>query len=105
MSSIESPSRSYERRVINATYSLPVATRLRLLPSIDVRKWGYDARIAQGDHAGDFRIDRYAAPGLGLASCRADSGPFFRPEADNRMGHPHDRRLGPARRWGPEERG
>src|SRR3546814_10746687 len=51
MSSIESPSRSYERRVINATYSLPVAKRLRLLPSIDVRKWDYDARIAQGDPA------------------------------------------------------
>lgn len=99
MSSIESPRRSYERRVINATYSLPVAKRLRLLPSIDVRKWGYDARIAQGDPAGDFRVDRYAAPGLGLVYGRADSGPFFRAEAEYRLRQSNDQLFGNDGLW------
>lgn len=99
MTSSESPRRSFERRVIKATYSLPVAKRVRLLPSIDVRKWNYDARIAQGDPEGDLRVDRYAAPGLGLAYGKDNSGPFFRAEAEYRLRQSNDTRFGQDGLW------
>lgn len=99
MSSSGSPQRSYERRVIKATYSLPVARRLRVLPSIDVRKWDYDARIAQGDPDGDLRVDRYAAPGLGIAYGSDTAGPFIRAETEYRLRQSNDQRFGQDGFW------
>lgn len=99
MTSSESPRRSFERRVIKATYSLPVAKRLRVLPSLDVRKWDYDARIAQGDPEGDRRVDRYAAPGLGIAYGSDTRGPFFRAETEYRLRQSNDRRFGQDGLW------
>ena len=99
MESSESPRRNFERRVIKATYSLPVAKRLRLLPSIDVRKWDYDSRIALGDPEGDRRVDRYAAPGLGFAYGKDTKGPFVLAQAEYRLRQSNDQRFGKDGLW------
>ena len=94
MESSESTRRSFERRVIKATYSHPIAKRLRLRPSIEFREWDYDARIAQGDPEGELRADRFVAPGLGLAYGRASRGLFARVNAEYRIRSSNDERYG-----------
>ena len=94
MESSESTRRNFERRVIKATYSLPIAKRLRLRPSIEFREWDYEARIARGDPEGDLRADKFVAPGIGLAYGRASRGFFARANAEYRIRSSNDERYG-----------
>ena len=74
MDSADSPRRDYQRTVARVKYSLPVAKRLRVRPSIEYREWSYDNRIARGDPDDALRKDSYIAPGIDMTYGRAGQG-------------------------------
>lgn len=93
MKSEDSSRRSFERRVARIKYSLPVAKRLRVRPSVEYREWKYDSRIAQGDPDGDLREDSYVAPGLEVAWGRGSRGPYATASAEYRLRTSNDERY------------
>ena len=58
---------SYGRELIRAEYSLPIAKRLRLRPSLEYRQWQYDARVAVRDGGVALRRDTVINPEIGLS--------------------------------------
>lgn len=88
-----SPARAYERATAKVEYSLPIAERLRLKPSVEYRAWLYDARIAQGDPQNDLREDSYLGPALELSYGREDRGFFAEANAQYRLRSSNDVRY------------
>ena len=90
----DNPVRGYKRDRAVIKYSLPVAERLRVRPSLDYRTWKYDGRVAQGDPDGAMRRDRVVTPAVELAYgsdtrgvyARASAGYEFRMSNDERYG-------------------
>lgn len=66
--------RSYDRTTLRATYSQPVAKRLRLRPQLEYRRWRYDARYVNDNTAGEQRRDWYVEPELAIVYGRPDRG-------------------------------
>ena len=93
MQSDDAERRSYDRQVARVKYSLPIAKRLRLRPSLEYRRWNYDARIAQGDPDGDLRRDSYVAPAVDLAWGRASGGLYAEASAEYRLRKSNDERY------------
>ncbi len=91
--SFDEPRRSYDRQIARVKYSVPIAKRLRVRPSIEYRQWDYDARIAQGDPDGDLRADSYVAPGVELAWGRASRGLYATASAEYRFKESNDERF------------
>lgn len=73
--------RSYDRTTLRATYSQPIAKRLRLRPQLEYRRWRYDARFVNGNTAGEQRRDWYVEPELAIAYGRPDRGVQFMAKA------------------------
>lgn len=88
-----SPARSYDRTTAKVEYSVPVARRLRLKPSVEYRAWSYDARIARGDPQGDLRQDSYVGPALELSYGREDRGFYAEANAQYRLRRSNDMRY------------
>ena len=89
----ENTRRGYERYVARASYSRPIAKRLRLRPEIEYRRWKYDGRRVVSDPARPLREDSYIAPEIGLAygglsglRARASAAYQFRSSNDPRFG-------------------
>ncbi|WP_324828947.1 hypothetical protein [Qipengyuania zhejiangensis] len=93
MSSDDDTRRSFDRRVVEMKYSLPVAKRLRLRPSVEYREWAYDDRVAVGDPQGDLREDSYVAPAIELAWGRDGRGPYAQASAEYRFRESNDTRY------------
>lgn len=93
MDSEDSPRRSFQRTVARVKYSLPIAKRLRVRPSLEYRNWSYDERIARGDPNGDLRKDSYIAPGLEIAYGRSSGGIFATASSQYRIKSSNDERY------------
>ncbi len=91
--SADDPRRSYDRRVARVKYSLPIAERLRIRPSIEYREWDYPSRIAQGDPDGNLRRDSFVAPAVELAWGRATRGIYATASAQYRIKQSNDVRF------------
>ena len=88
-----SPARAFDRTTAKLEYSLPIAERLRLKPSVEYRAWSYDARIAQGDPQNDLREDSYIGPALELTYGREDRGFFAEANVQYRLRSSNDVRY------------
>jgi hypothetical protein len=88
-----SPARAFDRTTAKLEYSLPIAERLRLKPSVEYRSWSYDARIAQGDPQGNLREDSYVGPALELSYGREDRGFYAEANVQYRLRDSNDVRY------------
>lgn len=91
--SADEPRRTYDRRVARVKYSMPIAKRLRLRPSIEYREWDYGSRIARGDPEGGLRRDSFIAPAMELAWGRATRGLYATASAQYRFKRSNDERF------------
>ncbi|WP_427969102.1 hypothetical protein [Altererythrobacter sp.] len=94
MDSKDSPRRSYRRSGARIKYSLPIAKRLRVRPSLEYREWKYDSRIARGDPDGSLREDSFVAPGVDIAWGRDSRGLYASASAEYRLRKSNDERYG-----------
>lgn len=93
MNSTASPNRSFDRQIIQLSYSRPIAKQLRLIPSVEYRQWEFDNRTALGDPQGDPRRDSYVAPGARLAYGRETRGFYADLSAEFRLRQSNDIRY------------
>jgi hypothetical protein len=89
----DSPARAFDRTTAKVEYSLPIAERLRLKPSVEYRAWAYDGRVARGDPEGDLRRDSYVGPALELSYGREDRGFYAEANAQYRLRNSNDVRF------------
>lgn len=92
MNSDNSPRRNFERTVARVKYSLPIAKRVRVRPSLEYRSWSYSDRIARGDPQNDLRKDSYVAPGVEVTYGRS-KGVYATASAQYRLRSSNDIRY------------
>lgn len=88
-----SAARAFDRTTAKVEYSRPIARRLRVKPSLEYRRWSYEARIAQGDPQGDLRRDSYLGPGLEFAYGSDSRGTYAEAGAQYRLRRSNDTRF------------
>lgn len=90
----DNPVRGYSRDRARIKYSLPVAKRLRVRPSVDYREWKFDGRVAQGDPDGSLRRDKAVTPQIEVAYGRNTRGFYARASAGYDFRSSNDVRYG-----------